>query len=201
MKYFEFSELFFFILSSSVFGIIGGVLYETARISVGFVRRFFYLPKILLTHNSEISFKKSRELAQIGGNRAVLNFSVQLTDFLFFISLGCAYLLLVYITLDGVILWYGALLGILSFLFIGKGVGRLISEAAEKLLSSIFVFILTLLLFAVMPFKKVIIAVVTPIIKAIKSAYFSLVEGLFVRKRLLDAKMIFKLCAKRINKL
>lgn len=200
MKYFELNEIFLSVLFPVLYGVLGGVLYETVRCAVAFFVRILVAPKYLLLYSGKISFKNSRELSKKINTPSGVGPISQLIDFLFFTLFGILFLLVVYITQDGAFRWYAAVAAILCFFLLGRSVGGRINGAVSKTVSTVYVVALTVALFVIRPIRLLLIFTAKPIFAWARRSLRSVRSHLFVRKRLRNAGRIFKYCTKQTNK-
>lgn len=199
MKYFELNELLLSLIYPTVYGMLGGTLYETVKCAVIFFKRLFLMPWLLLKHEGRIGFSSAKkEVGKINTRQSSTAVS-EITDFIFFTLFGILYSIVSYVTLDGDFRMYSVAMALLAFFLLGRPVGRRIMYGVLRVLDALYLIIFNGLLMVLLPLRKLVRLTVIPIMKIAKQFHAEQLSRAFVRKRLREAGKIFAHCAKQTN--
>ena len=115
MKYFSANQILLSLIFSMLFGIAAGGLYKSASCTVSGVRCIF---KSVISACKSSSFSDFNDKKQ-GQKHKIVYINQNIFDFFFFTTFGILYIVLCYITLDGVFRIYTLIFSAASF-FISK---------------------------------------------------------------------------------
>ena len=115
MKYFSANQILLSLIFSMLFGIAAGGLYKSASCTVSGVRCIF---KSVISACKSSSFSDFNDKKQ-GQKHKIVYINQNIFDFFFFTTFGILYIILCYITLDGVFRIYTLIFSAASF-FISK---------------------------------------------------------------------------------
>ncbi len=118
MKSFELTQVFFSVFASALFGIILGGLRGAISDLLFYLKRILFVPIELLSGHQ--APKKNHNISR--------GLAAHLGDFLFFTITGVLYILLCYITLDGVPRLYMLAIALASYFLSNKTLGKFFNK-------------------------------------------------------------------------
>lgn len=149
MIYFETSEIIFSIYTSAILGLVFGFIYSSSLETLGYVKKFIYLPFQSAKNAVNFSIKRIFIISFEKNNSKIGKVSKNLYEFLIFTIFGCITILLSYVALDGVFRLYVLVIIGLFFILSKRTLGNL-SEKILKLIYSCMYFITSLVISAMM---------------------------------------------------
>ena len=164
MKYFSFSDIIYALLCSSALGFIMGGIYNSLSALTGCVRKLLCVG-IDAVRSPSISHCKSR--SSLNKRQGA---SVNVYDFVFFLSFGAMHILLCYLTMDGVQRLYILIPSIITFIVSKNTVGAAFEKIIIWIYTPVYRILFILLFVITYPLRLIVCGMkilLTPLFKRI----------------------------------
>lgn len=150
MLYFDFSELALSCLYSFLFGLFAAGIYASLSVINGYTVLLLRLPFSAL-------FARSREVPDISKKEGARHVGLwtEIFDFIFFTVVGIAFILLLYVSLDGIPRIHFFILSLLGFFLSRATMGRFFTAAFDLILSNLYRFCYFALYIAFAPVRYI----------------------------------------------
>ena len=156
MKFFTSFEIFRAVFLSAITGLIFGAVYIASERIIFWIHRIIYLVPNTIKSIPQFSLS---EIIRKNKNKPAVKYSQiskNIHEGILFFLFGLAFILLLYIALDGLFRLYVLLIVVIFSLISVKSIGKLIARSLECFFSAVYAFLYRLLLVIFYPFYRLL---------------------------------------------